>query len=46
MAFIFFQSALPADLSSQESGVIVDLIMRFFESILPVGREAIVFAVR
>ena len=46
MAFIFFQSALPADLSSQESGVIVDLIMRFFESILPIGREAIVFAVR
>lgn len=46
MAFIFLQSALPADLSSQESGVIVDLIMRFFESILPVGRESIVFAVR
>ena len=46
MAFIFLQSALPADLSSQESGVIVDLIMRFFESILPVGREEVVFAVR
>ena len=46
MAFIFLQSALPADLSSQESGVIVDLIMRFFESILPVERESVVFAVR
>ena len=46
MAFIFLQSALPADLSSQESGVIVDLIMRFLESILPVGREEVVFAVR
>ena len=46
MVFIFIQSALPSDLSSEESGVVVDLIMRAFEDILPYGRETIVFAVR
>ena len=46
MVFIFVQSALPSELSSEESGVIVDLIMRVIEGILPYGREAIVFAVR
>ena len=46
MVFIFAQSALPSELSSEESGVIVDLIMRVTEGILPYGREAIVFAVR
>ena len=46
MVFIFAQSALPSELSSEESGVIVDLIMRVIEDILPYGREAIVFAVR
>ena len=46
MVFIFAQSALPSELSSEESGVIVDLIMRVIEGILPYGREVIVFAVR
>ena len=46
MAFIFVQSALPADLSSEESGVIVDWIMRVMEDILPFGRETVVFVVR
>ena len=46
MVFIFVQSALPADLSSEESGLIVDWIMRVMEDILPFGREAVVFAVR
>ena len=46
MVFIFVQSALPADLSSEESGVIVDWIMRVMEDILPFGRETVVFAVR
>ena len=46
MVFIFIQSALSSDLSSEESGVVVDLIMRAFEDILPYGRETIVFAVR
>ena len=46
MVFIFVQSALPADLSSEESGVIVDWIMRAMEDILPFGRETVVFAVR
>lgn len=46
MVFIFAQSALSADLSSEESGVIVDWIMRVMEDILPFGREAVVFAVR
>ena len=31
MVFIFSQSALTADLSSAESGVIVDLIMKAME---------------
>ena len=46
MAFIFVQSALPADLSSEESSVIVDWIMRVMEDILPFGRETVVFVVR
>lgn len=46
MVFIFMQSALPADLSSEESGVIVDWIMKVMENILPFGRETVVFAVR
>ena len=40
------QSALPADLSSGESGLIVDWIMKVMEDILPFGRETVVFAVR
>ena len=46
MAFIFFQSALPADLSSQESGRVVDLIIRLFQDILPLDRQTMVFIVR
>ena len=46
MAFIFFQSALPADLSSQESGRVVDLIIRLFPDILPLDRQTMVFIVR
>ena len=46
MAFIFFQSALPADLSSQESGRVVDLIIRLFQGILPIDRQTMVFIVR
>lgn len=46
MVFIFIQSALPSDLSSEESGMVVDLIMRVIEGILPYGRETIVFVVR
>ena len=46
MAFIFFQSALPADLSSRESGRVVDLLVRLFQGILPIDRETMVFIVR
>ena len=46
MAFIFSQSALPADLSSQESGRVVDLIIRLFQGILPIDRQTMVFIVR
>lgn len=46
MAFIFFQSALPADLSSEESGRIVDLIVRLFRGVAPIDREMLVFIVR
>ena len=46
MAFIFFQSALPADLSSQESGRVVDLIIRLFQGIWPIDRQTMVFIVR
>lgn len=46
MAFIFFQSALPADLSSEESGRAVDLIVRLFQGVAPIDRETLVFIVR
>ena len=46
MAFIFFQSALPADLSKEESGRVVNLIIRLFQGVLPVDRETLVFIVR
>ena len=46
MAFIFFQSALPADLSSRESGRVVDLLVRLFQGILPIDRQTMVFIVR
>ena len=46
MTFIFFQSALPADLSSQESGRVVDLIIRLFQGIWPIDRQTMVFIVR
>ena len=46
MAFIFFQSALPADLSSEESGRVVDLIVRLFQGVAPIDREPLVFIVR
>ena len=46
MAFIFFQSALPADLSSRESGRVVDLIIRLFQGIWPIDRQTMVFIVR
>ena len=46
MAFIFSQSALPADLSSQESGRVVDFLIRMFQGILPIDRETMVFIVR
>ena len=46
MAFIFFQSALPADLSSEESGRVVDLIVRLFQGVAPIDGETLVFIVR
>ena len=46
MAFIFFQSALPANLSSRESGRVVDFLVRLFQGVLPVDRETMVFIVR
>ena len=46
MAFIFFQSALPADLSKEESGRVVNLIIRLFQGALPIDRETLVFIVR
>ena len=46
MAVIFFQSALPADLSSEESGRVVDLIVRLFQGVAPIDRETLVFIVR
>ena len=46
MAFIFFQAALPADLSSEESGRVVDLIVRLFQGVAPIDRETLVFIVR
>ena len=46
MAFIFIQSALPADLSREESGRVVDLIVRLFQGVLPIDRETLSFAVR
>ncbi len=46
MAFIFFQSALPADLSSEESGRVVDLIVRLFQGVAPIDRETLVLIVR
>lgn len=46
MAFIFSQSALPADLSSQESGRVVDLIIRLFQGIWSIDRQTMVFIVR
>ncbi len=46
MAFIFFQSALPADLSKEESGKIVSFIVRLFQGVLPIDREKLVFIVR
>ena len=46
MAFIFFQSALPADLSSRESGRVVDLLVRLFQGIMPIDRQTMVFIVR
>ena len=42
MIFIFIQSALPADLSQQESGVIVLMLSRF----LSADQEVLSFAVR
>ena len=46
IAFIFFQSALPADLSSRESGRVVDLLVRLFQGIMPIDRQTMVFIVR
>ena len=46
MAFIFFQSSLPADLSREESGKIVSLIVRLFQGVLPFDRKTLVFIVR
>ena len=46
MAFIFFKSALPADLSSRESGRVVDLLVRLFQGIMPIDRQTMVFIVR
>ena len=42
MAFIFIQSSLPADLSSDESGFFVDRICRFVHA----DKEAVTFFVR
>ena len=42
MVFIFIQSALPADLSQQESGVIVFMLSRF----LSVDPEGLSFVIR
>ena len=46
MAFIFIQSALPADLSKAESGTIVRFIVNLFQGILPLSRETLSFIVR
>ena len=46
MLFIFVQSALPADVSSMESGAVVEWLLRIFEGILKVDRETLVFVVR
>lgn len=46
MVFIFSQSALPANLSSQESGRIVNWIMGILDGFCPVNRETLVFVVR
>ena len=46
MIFIFLQSALPADLSSTESGVIVGWIMEHFGAALYLSEGAVIFAVR
>ena len=46
MVFIFLQSALPADLSSTESGVIVGWIMEHFGAVLYLSEGTVIFAVR
>ena len=46
MIFIFLQSALPADLSSTESGVIVGWIMEHFGAALYLSEGTVIFAVR
>lgn len=46
MVFIFVQSALPSDLSSAESGVIVAWIIKTFQNIIRIDRETLVVIVR
>lgn len=46
MIFIFLQSALPADLSSTESGVIVGWIMEHFGAAFYLSEGTVIFAVR
>ena len=46
MAFIFIQSAMPADLSKEESGRIVTWVMQTFDFLQPLGREKVSFFVR
>ena len=46
MAFIFIQSAMPADLSKAESGTIVTWILQTFHGVLPDDRETASFIVR
>ena len=46
MAFIFFQSALPADLSSRARGRAAALLVRLFQGILPIARATTLVIVR
>ena len=46
MAFIFIQSAMPANLSTAESGRIVTWIMQTFHDVIPFDSDTVAFIVR
>lgn len=46
MVFIFMQSALPANLSQEESGRIVNWIVAMLQGVCPVERDTVSFIVR